>query len=173
MKEKSGGYWLRLTACFILALVIVLAGLPLVLGFLMIRGLIYPPCADLALTPGDYGFAYEDITLPARAGGSFRGYFVPGNNGTAIIVVPGFNSGRAGRLREAMLLARHGYGLFAFESRRCAGMAGWKRKTSRCCDFGMQNCAKKSSPYAIRFGISCRSAPHIPCPIIAGRCARR
>jgi fermentation-respiration switch protein FrsA (DUF1100 family) len=113
-----------LLSWFILTLVVVLPATPLVLGFLMIWGLIYPPCAEAGLAPGDFGFTYEDVTLSARAGGSFRGYFVPGSNRAAIIVVPAFNSGRAGRLREAMLLARHGYSVFTFESRRCAGMGG-------------------------------------------------
>ena len=117
-------YWLRLFGAFVIGLIMALLGLPLVLGFLMAWGLIYPPCADFDLTPGDYDFKYEDVRLPARAGGTFRGYLVPGTNRAAIIVVPGFNSGRVGRLREAMLLARHGYAVFTFESRRCAGMGG-------------------------------------------------
>jgi uncharacterized protein len=124
LTSRPPTYWLRLLSVFIFSLAIILPGLPVLLGFLMAWGLIYPPCANLELTPGDYGFDYEGVTLSAGAGGRFRGYFVPGTNGAAIIVAPGFNSGRAGRLREAMLLVRHGYAVFTFESRRCAGMGG-------------------------------------------------
>jgi pimeloyl-ACP methyl ester carboxylesterase len=105
-------------------LTIALLSLPILFGFLMGLGLVYPPCGEHGFTPGDYGFDYEDVTLSARAGGRFRGYFVPGKNGATILVVPAYNTGRDGRLREAMLLARHGYGIFTFESRRCAGMGG-------------------------------------------------
>jgi pimeloyl-ACP methyl ester carboxylesterase len=101
-----------------------LLGLPFLLGFLLMVGLVYSPCADRGMTPSDYGHAWEEITLPARAGGTFRGYFIPGTNGAAIIVVPALNAGRDGRLREAMLLARHGYAILAYESRRCAEMGG-------------------------------------------------
>ncbi len=118
------GYWLRLLGAFLFALTVALLSLPFLLGFLMGCGLVYSPCAESGVNPGDYGFDYEDVTLPARAGGSFRGYFVPGKNGAAIIVAPALNSGRDGRLQEAMLLVRHGYAVFAFESRRCAGMGG-------------------------------------------------
>lgn len=121
---RPPGYWSRLASWFVLTLIITLPGLPVLLGFLMVWGLIYPPCAESRQTPQDYGFDYEEVTLPARAGGNFRGYFVPGSNGAAVIVVPPFNAGRAGRLREGMLLARHDYTVFAFESRRCAGMGG-------------------------------------------------
>jgi pimeloyl-ACP methyl ester carboxylesterase len=91
---------------------------------MLTSGLVYSPCAERGTTPGDYGYRWEDVTVPARAGGQFRGYFVPGANGAAIIVVPPLNSGRDGRLREAMLLAAHGYTVLTFESRRCAGMGG-------------------------------------------------
>jgi len=121
---RPPGYWLRLGSWFVATLIFALLGLPFLLGFLLTVGLVYSSCADRGMTPGDYGHAGEEVTLPARAGGSFRGYFVPGTNGAAIIVVPALNAGRDGRLREAMLLARHGYAILAYESRRCAGMGG-------------------------------------------------
>lgn len=121
---RPPGYWLRLGGWFAVTLSIALLGLPILFGFLMGWGLVYPPCGEHGVTPGDYGFDYEDVTLPAQAGGHFRGYFTPGQNDATIIVAPAFNLGRDGRLREAMLLAQHGYAVFAFESRRCAGMGG-------------------------------------------------
>jgi pimeloyl-ACP methyl ester carboxylesterase len=47
---------------------------------------------------------------------------MPGSNGATIIMPPPFTGGRDSRLREADLLLRHGYTIFTFESRRCAGM---------------------------------------------------
>lgn len=121
---RSPGYWLRLLGVFGVALTVALLLLPAIPGFLMMVGLVYPPCAESGQTPADFGYDYEDVTVSARAGGSFRGYFVPGTNGAAVIVVPALNSGRGSRLREATLLSAHGYGVFTFESRRCAGMGG-------------------------------------------------
>lgn len=121
---RPPGYWLRLFSVFGIALTVTLLLLPVAPGYLMMVGLVYPLCSESGQTPADYGQEFEDVTLLARAGGSFRGYFVPGSNGAAVIVVPAFNSGRGSRLREATLLAAHGYAVFTFESRRCAGMGG-------------------------------------------------
>ncbi len=117
-------YWLRLVRFFLFTLILLLLASPLLLGLVFTFNLIYPPCAQSGQTPADYGFDYQAVTLTARAGGAFKGYFVPGTNGAAIIVPPAFNGGADSRLREAMLLAQHGYTLFTFESRRCAGMGG-------------------------------------------------
>lgn len=122
--RRSPQYWLRLIGFFLLVSILALLGLPLLKGFLLVAGLVYSPCGDRGTTPADYGLAYEEVILPARVGGNFKGYFVPGTNGAAVIVVPALNAGRDGRLREASLLARQGYTLLAFESRRCANMGG-------------------------------------------------
>jgi dienelactone hydrolase len=73
-------------------------------------------------TPGDYGHSWEDVTIQARAGGRFRAYFIPGTNGAAVIIPPPYGSGRGNQLHEGDVLVRHGYAVFSFESRRCAGM---------------------------------------------------
>ena len=115
-------YWLRLTAFFIVSLTIALLSLPALLGLLFMLGLLYAPCSASSLTPADYGYGWEDVTIKARAGGEFRGFFIPGTNGATIIMPPPFSSGRDGRLRQADMLLRHGYSVFTFESRRCAAM---------------------------------------------------
>ena len=99
-----------------------LLSLPALLGSLFMLGLLYGPCGESCLTPADYGYSAEAITVRARSGGSFQGYFIPGANGATIIMPPPLNSGRSVRLPEAAILARHGYAIFMFESRRCAGM---------------------------------------------------
>ena len=121
---RSFHYWLRLLGLFLVALAITLLSLPFLLGFLSAAGLVYPPCADGGANPGEFGYAWEDVTVQASAGGSFRGYFIPGSNGATIIVAPPLNTGRDGRLREAMVLRRRGFSVFTYESRRCAGLGG-------------------------------------------------
>lgn len=121
---RSLWYWLRLLGLFLAALVMTLLSLPFLLGFLSAAALVYPPCRDGGTNPGEFGYAWEDVTVQASAGGSFRGYFIPGSNGATIIVAPALNTGRDGRLREAILLRRRGFTVFTYESRRCAGMGG-------------------------------------------------
>jgi pimeloyl-ACP methyl ester carboxylesterase len=108
-----------------LAVVAVLATVVIVpagAGFVLTYTLLNPPCSDNGQTPGDYGYCWEDVTLQARAGGSFLGYFIPGSNGAAIIIPPPYGGGRGSRLQEGDVLARYGYAVFSFESRRCADM---------------------------------------------------
>jgi pimeloyl-ACP methyl ester carboxylesterase len=115
-------YWFRLLTFFILTLAVVLAGLPALLGALFMLGLLYVPCAESASTPADVGLAARPVTISAQAGGQFKGYFIPGSNGATIIIPPSFSGGRNSRLPYAAMLARHGFNIFIFESRRCAGM---------------------------------------------------
>jgi hypothetical protein len=120
--RRTWRYWRRLLAPLVAGLALAVGGTPALLGFITTYRLLNPPCGDNRQTPGDYGHSWEDITLNARAGGSFRAYFIPGSNGAAIIIPPPYGGGRGARLDEGDVLVRHGYAVFAFESRRCAGM---------------------------------------------------
>ncbi len=120
--NRDRGYWLRLLIFFALALSLALSSLPFLLGSVSTLGLLYAPCLGREPNPSDYDYSWEDVTLPARAGGRFRAYFIPGTNGATIIIPPSLSSGRGSRWPETLLLLRHGYNVFTFESRRCAGM---------------------------------------------------
>jgi pimeloyl-ACP methyl ester carboxylesterase len=115
-------YWFRLSTFFIITLTLGLVGLPTVLGSLFMLGLLYAPCIESHPTPANYGYPAESVTIQAQAGGDFRGYFISGTNGATVIMPPPLASGRNVRLPEMDILARHGYAVFMFESRRCAGM---------------------------------------------------
>jgi fermentation-respiration switch protein FrsA (DUF1100 family) len=114
--------WRRIITLAVFAVLVTVIVVPAGAGFVMTYMLLNPPCGDDGKTPGDFGYGWEDVTLQARAGGSFRGYFIPGTNGAAIIIPPPYSGGRGNRLQEGDVLARHGYAVFSFESRRCAGM---------------------------------------------------
>ena len=120
--QHNRHYWLRLITFFVVAVSTALISLPLLAGVLTAWGLLYAPCGTSAKTPADYGLPAEAVTLAARAGGSFTGTFIPGDNGAVIIMPPPFNGDRHARLPEAAMLHRHGYSVFLFDSRRCAGM---------------------------------------------------
>lgn len=114
--------WIRFFRLFLFALVVTLAIAPALFGFLATYFLLHPSCGETRETPGDYGLAWEDVVIEASAGGQFSGYFVPGTNGAVIIMPPAYGGGRGSRLAEASVLARHGYAVFTYESRRCADM---------------------------------------------------
>jgi fermentation-respiration switch protein FrsA (DUF1100 family) len=59
------------------------------------------------------GAAYENVTFTARDGVTLRGWYIPSQNGAAVIVAPG----RTGSQRPARMLARHGYGVLLFDRR--------------------------------------------------------
>ena len=114
---------LRRVSLLLGLIVLAVLGIPACLGFVTTYALLHPPCSASAATPGDYGHAWEDITLTARAtGDSIAGYFIPGSNGAAIIIPPPYAGGRGSRLHEADVLVRHGYAVLTYDSRRCAGM---------------------------------------------------
>lgn len=120
--RRNWRYWLRLARFFVIALAIAVLSLPALVGSVFMLGLLYGPCGESHLTPADYGIQAESVTVQTGGGGSFRGYFIPGVNRATIIMPPPFSGGRGVRLPEAAMLARHGYAIFMFESRRCAGM---------------------------------------------------
>jgi pimeloyl-ACP methyl ester carboxylesterase len=119
---RTRRYWRRVISLAVFAVLITVIGVPVGAGFVMTYALLNPPCGDNGQTPGDYGYTWEDVTLQARAGGRFKGYFIPGTNRAAIIIPPPYGGGRGNRLDEGDVLARHGYAVFSFESRRCADM---------------------------------------------------
>ncbi len=105
-----------------LAVLLAVGCTPTTLGFITTYGLLNPPCSDDGRTPGEFGHTWEDVALTASAGGTFRAFFIPGTNGATVIIPPPYGGGRGVRLHEADVLARHGYAVLTFESRRCAGM---------------------------------------------------
>lgn len=103
VKKRGAGYWLKLAAA---------AGIAgLVLYF---QGAIYllarpARAAVCCLTPADSGFAYEDVTLTASDGVSLAGWYIPSQNGAAVILLHGYGGSRLGTWFQAQTLAAAGY----------------------------------------------------------------
>lgn len=116
----------------VLAVTLTVIAVPSTLGFVTTYRLLYAPCNEDGRTPDAFGHTWEDVIIAGR-GGNFRAYFIPGINGAAVIIPPATSAGRGNRLHEADVLARHGYAVLTFESRRCAGMGalslGYKEVT--------------------------------------------
>ena len=74
----------------------------------------YPPEVrdPIIETPADYGLPFEEVTVTTADGLNLAGWYVPSQNGAAIIAQHGFKgAGRQDLLLEAEFLQRHGYGV--------------------------------------------------------------
>ncbi|MCD4686188.1 MAG: prolyl oligopeptidase family serine peptidase [Anaerolineae bacterium] len=115
-------YWRKLLLTTVILLLVAIIGTPSLAGFMMTYAMVYGPCVADPTTPGNFGLAYEDLTIDASAGGQFDAFFIPGSTRAAIIIPPTMRGGRGNRLHLADLYARHGYAVLTFDSRRCADM---------------------------------------------------
>jgi len=60
---------------------------------------------------------HRDVTFPAADGVRLSGWYVPGTNGAAIVLVHGGGGDREGTIRHARLLASAGYGVLLYDAR--------------------------------------------------------
>lgn len=113
--KRGCGYWLRLSS---VALV----------GFILMGWTGYniawvasvsspAPSQPCCLTPGDLGYAYNEVAFEGGDGDTLRGWYVPGDNGVVILMLHGLSANRASMLARGDLLARHGYGLLLYDRR--------------------------------------------------------
>ncbi|MGZ4387959.1 MAG: alpha/beta hydrolase, partial [Gaiellaceae bacterium] len=68
----------------------------------------------------DLGRPYRDVTVRTRDGLELAGWYVPSQNGAAIVSFPT----RKGKLPQARMLARHGYGVLLLDMRGYEGSEG-------------------------------------------------
>ena len=79
-----------------------------------------PPPASLGSdTPLDRGVAYEAVRIPVAGadGVELAGWYIPSQNGAAVVVLHGSGSTRTEVLDQAVVLARHGYGALLVDAR--------------------------------------------------------
>lgn len=63
------------------------------------------------VTPLAYGLAYEDVLVSSSDDIELVGWYIPSQNGAAVIAQHGYKSDRGEMLNEAAMLAEHGYGV--------------------------------------------------------------
>ena len=76
------------------------------------------PRADVQ--PADLGRSYEEVTLQTSDGLDLAAWYVPSRNGAAVISYPT----RQGKLAQARMLVRHGYGVLLLDARGYDGSEG-------------------------------------------------
>jgi hypothetical protein len=70
-----------------------------------------------AIDAGALRLPHRDVSFPAADGVRLSGWYVPGTNGAAIVLVHGGGGDRAGTVRHARLLAAAGYGVLLYDAR--------------------------------------------------------
>ncbi len=68
-------------------------------------------------SPADLGLPYEDVVMFAADGVTPRGWYIPSQNGAAIIALHGAGGNRTQLVRLAQFLAQAGYGVLLFDLR--------------------------------------------------------
>jgi alpha-beta hydrolase superfamily lysophospholipase len=106
----------RNLGCFLLAVVALTAvGLVVGMSWWQADAFLHPHRQLPVVTPGDWGLAYRDVSFATADGLMLYGWWLPTENGAAVIVGHGIGGHRA--LAPAVMLARHGYGVLAFDWR--------------------------------------------------------
>jgi pimeloyl-ACP methyl ester carboxylesterase len=68
-------------------------------------------------TPADEGFDYEVVTLTSPFDVTLSGWYIPSQNGAAVILLHGYDGTRLRMLAQARILAGAGYGVLLYDMR--------------------------------------------------------
>jgi fermentation-respiration switch protein FrsA (DUF1100 family) len=115
MRGKGCRYWRNLGAFLLAVLTLAAVGLVVGVSWMQADAFLHPRRHLPAETPADRGLEYRDVTFAASDGVTLQGWYLPSENGAAIIVGHGIGGHRA--LEPAEVLARHGYGVLTFDWR--------------------------------------------------------
>lgn len=106
-------WWRRLLLVPVGIAVLFYLVFPVTLGIYATNVTRKPICCDN--TPLTHGFEYEDVRFETEDGLELGAWYIPSDNGAAVITVHGAGSDRTKTLDEALVLARHGYGVFMID----------------------------------------------------------
>ncbi|MEK7324278.1 MAG: alpha/beta fold hydrolase [Chloroflexota bacterium] len=111
------GRWIKLIAFALVTLGLAGGGVVLNISYTNADSFIHREEQFPAETPADYNLPYEDVTLTTGDGLKLAAWYVPSQNGAAVLALHGYHSTRDEMLNEAKLLADHGYGALIIEAR--------------------------------------------------------
>lgn len=114
-------YWLKLGSFTVFALYIAYF-------ILAVEYSVRPAPSDVCCqTPADAGFAYETVQFTGGDGVTLTGWYIPSQNGAAVILLHGYDANRLQMLKHSNYLAQHGYGVLLYDLRGHGGSGGDKR----------------------------------------------
>jgi pimeloyl-ACP methyl ester carboxylesterase len=97
------------------------------LGVSLSVGLMMTNAAPMPLgdtTPADVGLEYEDVELRTSDGVRLEAWYVPSQNGAAVVLLAGAGSTRDGEVERAAALAGEGFGVLLLDVRGHGGSGG-------------------------------------------------
>lgn len=103
-----------------LGCILLLFGVGVVASYLQGQLFVHNPASgrsDESRTPADYQMVYESLELQTQDGFRLAAWYVPSQNGAAVIMVHGHKANRADVLTRAQVIARHGYGVLLLDLR--------------------------------------------------------
>lgn len=115
-KLKPRRYYLRLLA-FALALLIFIPIILVIAAAYLTASVYIAPAPSTVVRPVDLPFAVEDVSFTGGDKLTLRGWYVPPQNGTVIILLHGYDSNRLGMRFHAEVLSQAGYGLLMLDER--------------------------------------------------------
>lgn len=105
--SRTRRYARRARNVLVAVLLVLLVAFPLAIAI----GLTHRPRVEV--TPADLGRPHQEVTLRTEDGLNVAAWYVPSENGAAVIVLPG----RASRVPHARLLVEQGYGMLMLDMR--------------------------------------------------------
>lgn len=117
--------WRRL---LVVASLLVLAVIGVYVLAIPVAAVLPAPAKAPAAAPD--GVGAEDIVFETADGERLAGWYVPSQNGAAVVLVPGSGSSRVSLVRHVQALAEGGYGVLAIDPR------GHGESTGRAMDWG-------------------------------------
>ena len=110
-RKRGCLYWLKLG-------LVGLAGFYVGYFVLAIYSVTVPnPRTVCCATPADDGFEFEEVTLTSPDEVTIAGWYIPSQNGAAVILLHGYDATRLSVLPQALMLARAGYGTLLIDMR--------------------------------------------------------
>lgn len=114
-------YWRNLALTVGLALLIGGSVFGVWLAVLLLNGMdriLYPPRTPVDRTPLDVNITtYRDVSFATSDGITLHGWYIPSQNGAAVILAHGHGNNRQFLLPDAALLTGQGYGVLLFDFR--------------------------------------------------------
>jgi fermentation-respiration switch protein FrsA (DUF1100 family) len=78
-------------------------------------------------TPADLGHEFENVSIATGSGLTLSGWYIPSQNGAAVILLHGYGDNRGGMVQRAGILADHGYGVLLYDQRASGESEGdWR-----------------------------------------------
>jgi fermentation-respiration switch protein FrsA (DUF1100 family) len=122
MQRLKWPYIFKLTGFAVIVILLALLFLLVEVNRQIIKHFTMWDCPQPVRTPADVGLTdYKTLPVEVYPGQTLTGWYIPSQNGAAVLELQGHWSARDDRLPEAALLAQHGYCVMLLDPHPCLG----------------------------------------------------